>query len=112
MTAVSSPSRSYLFFAVYQDRKLSGAQKPAPRASALHHLFHAKALATTSKTVTFTGDWNSVEEIEGSFFIDTADSPATISNVPAIVIENLQVKSSSAIDIIPTFKPLYNDYLN
>ena len=67
--------------------------------SALHHLFHAKALATTSKTVTFTGDWNSLEEIEGSFSIDTAADPVTISNAPAIVIESLQVRSSSTIDI-------------
>lgn len=67
--------------------------------SALQHLFHAKALATASKSVTFSGDWDSVEEIEGSFSIDVAADPVTI-NAPAIVIGNLQVKSSSTVDLI------------
>lgn len=66
--------------------------------SALKKTFHAKNLAT-DKTVQFTGSWDKVKEIEGSFSIDAAADPVAVQNVPANVIQKLQVKSSATADI-------------
>lgn len=78
--------------------------------SALNRTFHAKTLAT-DKTVKFTGSWDKVKEIEGSFTIDAAADPVAVNDVPANVIQKLQVKSSSTADVtVPdTVKEIHMD---
>ena len=71
---------------------------------------HAKNLAT-DKTVEFTGSLDQVKEIQGSFSIDAAADPVAVKNVPANVIQKLQVKSSATADItVPdTVKEIHMD---
>lgn len=61
-------------------------------------LKRAKTLAT-SKTVTFTGNWEAVEEVDGIFGVDTADTAVSLTGVPVKVVETLQVKSSVTAQI-------------
>ena len=56
-------------------------------------------LLAANKEVAFTGDWEQVKEIEGTFSIDTAADPVSLKEVPVNVIQKLQVKSSASAEI-------------
>ena len=65
----------------------------------LQSLLRPLATKATGKSAKFSGDWEQVKEIEGSFSVDAGSEPITVNEVPKNVIASLQVKSSEKSEV-------------
>ena len=75
------------------DNQLQG-QHMFRKAASLFSGAKLKSTRANEKSATFTGAWDKVEEIQGSFAVDSGAKPIQVTEVPKNVVASLQVKSS------------------
>ena len=70
------------------------AQSMVRKAASLLSGVKLQATKANGKSATFKGAWDKVQEIQGSFAVDSGATPIQVKDVPKNVVASLQVKSS------------------